>query len=317
VRAYLVRRLLLSVLVLFGISVIAFSMIHLSPGGPTAIYAVSPNFDARQLERIEELLGLNDPLHIQYIKWLKGVLTGEWGFSYRDGRPVAEVILERLPNTVELTMASLIISIGVGVPVGIFTAARAGTVARWIANMLTMTAISMPTFWLGLMVILVFSERFGMIPSGGMFTIGAEFSLWDRLHHLLAPALVLGTPSIATWWRYTHSGMVEVMLEDYVRTARAKGLSERMVTYRHALRNVLITLVTLAGLSLPNLFSGALVTEAVFAWPGNGRLLVESLVRRDYPVVMGNFMVIALLVVLGNLIADLSYALVDPRVRFE
>jgi peptide/nickel transport system permease protein len=317
VRAYLVRRLLMSVLVLFGISIVAFSMIHLAPGGPTAIYAVSPNFDARQLERIEELLGLNDPLHIQYVKWLRGVLVGEWGFSYRDGRPVTEVILERVPNTVELTLVSLIVAIGLGVPVGIFTASRAGTISRWIANMLTMTAISMPTFWLGLMVILLFAERLRVIPSGGMFTIGAEFSLADRLHHLIAPALVLGTPSVATWWRYTHSGMVEVMLEDYVRTARAKGLSERIVTYRHALKNVLITLVTLAGLSLPTLFSGALVTEAVFAWPGNGRLLVESLVRRDYPVVMGNFMVITLLVVAGNLLADISYALVDPRVRFE
>ena len=316
-RAFLVRRLLLTVLVLFGISIIAFSMIHLSPGGPTAIYTMSPNFDARQLERIEELLGLNDPLHVQYVKWRRGVLTGEWGFSYRDGRPVMDVILERVPNTVELTMASMNVAIGLGVPLRNFTAARAGTFARWIANMLTMTAISMPTFWLGLMVILLFSERLGLIPSGGMFTRGAEFSLWDRLHHLLAPALVLGTPSVATWWRYTHSGMVEVMMEDYVRTARAKGLSERIVTYRHALKNVLITLVTLAGLSLPNLFSGALVTEAVFAWPGNGRLLVEALVRRDYPVVMGNFMIIALLVVVGNLLADLSYALVDPRVRFE
>jgi peptide/nickel transport system permease protein len=317
VRAYLIRRLLMGVLVLFGISIIAFSMIHLSPGGPTAIYAISPNVDAAQLERIEEILGLNDPLHIQYVKWLKGVLTGEWGFSYRDGRPVVEVILERVPNTVELTLASMIVSIGLGVPVGIFTAARAGTISRWIANTLTMTAISMPTFWLGLMVILLFSERLGLIPSGGMFTIGADFSVADRLHHLIAPALVLGTPSVATWWRYTHSGMVEVMLEDYIRTARAKGLSQRIVTYRHALKNVLITLVTLAGLSLPNLFSGALVTEAVFSWPGNGRLLVEALVRRDYPVVMGNFMVIALLVVVGNLLADLSYAFVDPRVRFE
>jgi peptide/nickel transport system permease protein len=317
VRAYLIRRLLMGVLVLFGISIIAFSMIHLSPGGPTAIYAISPNVDAAQLERIEEILGLNDPLHVQYVKWLRGVLTGEWGFSYRDGRPVVEVILERVPNTVQLTLASMLVSIGLGVPVGIFTAARAGTISRWIANTLTMTAISMPTFWLGLMVILVFSERLGLIPSGGMFTIGADFSLGDRIHHLIAPALVLGTPSVATWWRYTHSGMVEVMLEDYIRTARAKGLSQRIVTYRHALKNVLITLVTLAGLSLPNLFSGALVTEAVFAWPGNGRLLVEALVRRDYPVVMGNFMVIALLVVVGNLLADLSYAFVDPRVRFE
>jgi peptide/nickel transport system permease protein len=222
-----------------------------------------------------------------------------------------------VPNTVTLTFSSMVVAIGVGVPVGIFTAARAGTISRWIANMLTMIAVSMPTFWTGLMVILLFSERLGLIPSGGMFTVGADFSIADRLKHLIAPALILGTPSIATWWRYTHSGMVEVMLEDYVRTARAKGLSERVITYGHALKNVLITLVTLAGLEMPRLFSGALVTEAVFAWPGNGRLLVESLIRRDYPVVMGNFMVIALLVVVGNLLADIAYGFVDPRVRID
>jgi peptide/nickel transport system permease protein len=317
VRAYLTRRLLMGVLVLFGLSIIAFTMMHLAPGGPTAVYAVCPNFDARQLERIEELLGLNEPAVVQYVKWLRGVLIGEWGVSYRDGRPVTQVIFERVPNTVTLTFSSMVVAIGVGVPVGIFTAARAGTISRWIANMLTMIAVSMPTFWTGLMVILLFSERLGLIPSGGMFTVGADFSIADRLRHLIAPALILGTPSIATWWRYTHSGMVEVMLEDYVRTARAKGLSERVITYGHALKNVLITLVTLAGLEMPRLFSGALVTEAVFAWPGNGRLLVESLIRRDYPVVMGNFMVIALLVVVGNLLADIAYGFVDPRVRVD
>jgi peptide/nickel transport system permease protein len=269
------------------------------------------------LEHIEEMLGLREPLHIQYLKWVKGVITGEWGFSYRDGRPATRVILERLPNTIELTLAAFLIAMALGIPIGVFTAGRAGTVARYVANVLTMTAISTPTFWSGLMVILLFAGRLRLIPSGGMYTIGAPFSLLDRLRYLIAPALVLGAPNVATWWRYTHSGMVEALLEDYIRTARAKGLSERVVLYRHALRNAMITLVTLAGLSLPNLFSGALVTEAVFSWPGNGRLLVESLVVRDYPVVMGSFMVIALLVVSGNLLADLAYGYLDPRVRYE
>jgi len=303
---------------LLGISLIGFLAIHLAPGGPLAIYAASRVVNAEQLAHLEEMLGLNDPLHIQYVKWLRGVIVGQWGYSYsRGGRPVTEVVLERLPNTIQLTLTSLIIAIGIAVPVGIFTATRAGSAVRYVTNALTMTAVSMPTFWLGLMVILLLAERLRLIPSGGMYTIGAPFSLLDRLHHLAAPALVLATPRVAQWMRFTHSGMVEVMREDYIRTARAKGLTERMVLYRHALKNVMITLVALLGLSLPTLFSGAVVTEPVFSWPGNGRLLVEALIRRDYPVVMGSFMIIALLVVVGNLLADLTYGFLDPRIKYD
>lgn len=175
----------------------------------------------------------------------------------------------------------------------------------------------MPTFWVGLMVILVFAGELRLIPSGGMKSIGEPFSIADRLRHLIAPAIVLATARLASFSRYTHSSMVEVMLEDYIRVARAKGLSERVVVLRHGLRNVMITLVTLMGLLLPALFAGALITEAVFSWPGNGRLLVDSLVRRDYPLVMGNFMVIALLVVMGNFLADLAYGILDPRIRYD
>ena len=312
------RRLLLSIPLLLGISLIAFTVLHLAPGGPLAMYAATtPNLTLEQLAQIEEALGLHDPFYIQYGKWLTGAITGQWGFSYVDGRPALQVVLERLPNTIQLTLAALLVAMALGIPIGIFTATRQNRLVRYVAQVLTMTAVSMPTFWLGLMVILLFSEGLGLLPSGGMYTIGAPFSLGDRLLHLIAPALVLATPRLAEWVRYTHSSMVEVMQEDYVRTARAKGLSEAVVRNRHALRNVLIVLVTLLGLSVPVLFSGALVTEAVFAWPGNGRLLVDSLIRRDYPVVMGSFMIIALLVVVSNLLTDLAYGWLDPRVRYE
>ncbi len=315
---YLVRRLAMSIPLLLGISIIAFSVIHLAPGGPTAVFAAStPNITPEQLSQMEEQLGLKQPFYIQYVKWLAGALRGQWGFSYVDGRPAIRVIAERLPNTLQLTVAALLIAMALGIPIGIFTATRSSRLVRYVVQVLAMAAVSMPTFWLGLMVILVFSEGLGLLPSGGMYTIGAPFSLADRLRHLAAPAVVLAMPRLAEWVRYTHSSMVEVMQEDYVRTARAKGLAEGIVRYRHAFRNVLMILATLLGLSMPVLFSGALVTEAVFSWPGNGRLLVDSLVRRDYPVVMGSFMMIALVVVASNLLADLAYGLLDPRVRYD
>ena len=314
---YLIRRLLTSIPLLLGISVLGFVILHLAPGGPMAVYAFAPNVDVKQLERIEEMFGLKEPLHIQYLKWLRGLISGQWGYSYRDGRPVTVVILERVPNTIQLTLASFVIALCVAIPAGILTATRAGSIIRYATNALAMTAVSIPTFWLGLMVILFFAGRLRLVPSGGMYTIGAPFSLLDRLRHLIAPALVLATPRIAEWLRFTHSSMVEVMLEDYIRTARAKGLRARVILYRHALRNVMIVLVTLLGLSLPSLVSGALITEVVFSWPGNGRLLVESMLRRDYPVVMGNLMIIALLVVVGNLFADVAYGFLDPRVRYK
>ncbi len=314
---YLVQRLITSIPLLLGISLILFGLIHLAPGGPMAAYAFVPNLTQDQVEAIKDSLGLNDPLYVQYLKWLQGVLTGDWGYSYTDGRPVAEIIFERLPNTLQLTGASFIIAIGIGIPIGIFTATRAGKTVRYGVNFVTMGAVSMPTFWVGLMVILIFAGELRLIPSGGMKSIGEPFSITDRLRHLIAPAIVLATARLASFSRYTHSSMVEVMLEDFIRTARAKGLSERVVVFRHGLRNVMITLVTLMGLLLPALFSGALITEAIFAWPGNGRLLVDSLVRRDYLLVMVNFRVIALLVVMGNFLADLAYGILDPRIRYD
>lgn len=311
---YILRRLLGAIPLLLGISVVIFALIHLPPGGPADIYAGSPNVSADDLARMNENLGLNDPLPIQYAKWLGNMVRGDWGNSYKDGRPVTSAILERLPATLQLMVASLVIALALAVPVGIYTATRATKLPRYIVNVLTMLGISVPTFWTGLMVILFFAGRLGWIPTGGR---GREGDLLDQLHHLIAPALVLALVSMAGFARYIHSSMIEVMQEDYIRTATAKGLTNRTVVLCHAFRNASIPVITLLGLEVPRLFSGALVTEVVFSWPGIGRLVTESILGRNYPVLMGTFMLSAILVIFGNLIADVCYGLVNPQIRYD
>ncbi len=314
-RRFVVRRLLGLVPLLFGISVVIFSLIHTAPGGPTAVYALSPDFTPQQQAEIERSLGLDRPLPVQYLVWVSGMLAGSWGHSYKDGRDVRDVVLERMPATLTLMGTAYALSLMIAVPIGVFTATRPRSAARYVVNVLTLLGISVPTFWTGLLAIMIFSAKLGWMPSGGMYTIGAPFSLLDRLRHLVMPALVLAAVNLAMWARYVHSSLIEVLQEDYVRTARAKGLAERVVIFRHALRNTLLVVVTLLGLSLPGLFSGALVTEAIFSWAGNGRLIIESLLGRNYPVLIANFMILAVLAVLGNLAADIAYAFVDPRIR--
>lgn len=310
--AFIVRRLLTAIPLLLGISMVLFVLIHLPPGGPADIYAGSPTASAADLARMNENLGLNDPLPVQYVKWLRGMVTGDWGVSYKDGRPVTTAILERLPATIQLMLTSLLIAVALAIPIGVFTATRAQRGARYVVNVFTMLGISVPTFWTGLMVIMIFAGRLGWIPAGGR---GRPDDLLSQLHHLIAPALVLALVSMAGFARYIHSSMVEVMQEDYVRTATAKGLARRTVVFRHAFRNASIPLITLIGLELPRLISGALVTEVVFSWPGLGRLITESILARNYPVLMGAFMLIALMTILGSLLADVGYGLVNPQIR--
>jgi peptide/nickel transport system permease protein len=311
---YILRRLLGAIPLLLGISVVIFALIHLPPGGPADIYAGSPNVSADDLARMNENLGLNDPLPVQYAKWLGNMIRGDWGNSYKDGRPVTSAIFERLPATLELMVTSLVISLALAVPIGLYTATRATKLPRYIVNVLTMLGISVPTFWTGLMVILFFAGRLGWIPTGGR---GRTGDWLDQLHHLIAPALVLALVSMAGFARYIHSSMIEVMQEDYIRTATAKGLTNRTVILRHAFRNASIPVITLLGLEVPRLFSGALVTEVVFSWPGIGRLVTESILGRNYPVLMGTFMLSAILVIFGNLIADVCYGLVNPQIRYD
>jgi peptide/nickel transport system permease protein len=314
---YLVRRIGQSLVLVVLVTAIAFGLMRLAPGGPEAVYALSPSMRAEDLARIRASFGLDQPIHVQYAKWATGMLTGDWGRSYRDSRPVRDVILDRLPATLELTVSALVFAIVVGVAIGILGAIRPHTAFDYLATIGAMLALSIPTFWFGMMVIFIFAERLDWIPSGGRETLGAPYSLGDRLHHLIAPALVLGLVLVATWSRYTRASMLETIGQDYVRTARAKGLEERGVIWVHAFRNALGPLLTLAGLQLPFLFGGALVTESVFTWPGMGRLFVDSLGYRDYPVLMGVLVLTAVLVVGSNLVADLMVAYVDPRIRMR
>jgi peptide/nickel transport system permease protein len=312
--AYVGRRLAAAIPTLLAISVVLFIILHLAPGGPLAVYSVGLDADPQQIAAIEQRLGLNDPLPVQYAHWLLGIATGDWGHSYKYARDVNSVIGDRVWPSLELMLTALVLALLVAVPLGVLSALSPRKTIQHAASVLSMLGISIPTFWLGLMILLLLSVRLRLLPSGGMATVGAGFDPLDMLQHLIAPALVLATLEIAGWSRYIRSSMLEVAAQDYVRTAQAKGLAQRLVLYRHMLRNALLPLITLVGLQGGRLIGGALVTEVVFAWPGMGRLLSESLAARDYPVVMAAFMIMAVAVVLGNLLADIGYALADPRV---
>ena len=315
--AFLLRRVGQSVVLLVLVTAIAFGLMRLAPGGPESVYALSPGMRAEDLQRIRASFGLDQPIPVQYVKWARGMFTGDWGRSYRDSRPVRDVILDRIPATLELTVTALVFAVLVGVSIGVLGALRPHSLPDYLATIGAMLALSIPTFWFGLMVIFIFAVRLDWIPSGGRETMGTDFSWADRLHHLVAPALVLGLVLVATWSRYTRASMLETINQDYVRTARAKGIAEKGVIWTHAFRNSVGPLITLAGLQVPFLFSGALVTESVFTWPGMGRLFVDSLGYRDYPVLMGVLVITAMLVIGSNLVADLVIAVVDPRVRLR
>ena len=315
-RTFLARRLLAAIPTLGAVSIAIFLLLHSAPGGPMAVYANNPNVDPEDLKRLEQSLGLHDPYPVQYAKWLGSMLTGNWGVSYKYARPVSAILGERLGATLVLVLASLTIAAAIAIPVGVIGATARPAIQRAIGAV-SMLAVSVPTFWLGIVVLLFLSVKVRWLPSGGMATIGADFSLGDRLWHLLAPAAVLATLEIAGWSRYLRSMLLESMRQDYIKTARAKGLAEWRVILSHAFRNALLPLITLLGLQGGRLVGGAMITETVFAWPGMGRLLVESLAARDYPVLMAAFMLMAGLVIAGNLAADLTYGVADPRIRLE
>ncbi|HSU07087.1 MAG TPA: ABC transporter permease [Acetobacteraceae bacterium] len=311
---YLLRRVGQSVVLLVIVSMIGFAIVHMAPGGPLAQFTLTPGMTQADLARIAHQMGLDRPVPIQYWEWFRRMLTGDWGRSYRDNQPVLAIIAGHVPATIELMLSSTLIAILLGTWVGVLGALRRYSVFDYLATIGAMVALSIPTFWFGLVVIYAFSVKLAWLPAGGMFTIG-DTSFLDYLHHLIAPAMVLALVTVAIWSRYMRSSMLEVTGQDYVRTAVAKGLPRRVVIIRHALRNALLPMITLAGLQLPTLLGGALVTETIFTWPGMGRLYLDSIGYRDYPVIMGLLMFTAVLVLLGNLIADLLYAVYDPRIR--
>jgi peptide/nickel transport system permease protein len=315
--SYTRRRLLQAIPMLLVISIICFGLLHVAPGGPLAVYADNPQVTAADLAQIKHILGLDQPAYLQYLSWLRGLVTGHWGFSYLTGRPVLDVIFERLPATLELMGSALVLTLLLALPLGIVGAVKRGTWADYAGAVIAVGGLSTPTFWLALMVVLIFGGQFHIIPTGGMQALGAPSSLADRLHHLVGPAFVLAVINIARWSRYTRSSMLEVLQQDYIRTARSKGLAWRRVLIVHAFHNALSPVITLMGLELPQLFGGAVVTETIFSWPGLGRLYFDSLNNRDYPVLMGILIITAVLVVSGNFLADIMYVYVNPRVRLQ
>jgi peptide/nickel transport system permease protein len=312
---FLISRLVQSLILFVLVSMIGFAVLHLAPGGPLSRFALVPGLSQADIARIGHEMGLDRPLPVQYWEWLSRLLVGDWGQSFRDSQPVLAVIGSRLPATLELMIAAILIAIVTGIAIGIMGAVRRYSIFDMLATVGAMIALSIPTFWFGLVTIYIFAVKLQWLPAGNRATIGGSGTLLDYLHHLIAPALVLALVEVAVWSRYMRSSMLDVINQDYIRTARAKGLPERTVLLRHAFRNALLPMITLAGLELPNLLGGALVAETVFTWPGMGRLFLDSLGYRDYPVVMGILMFSAMLVLLGNLMADLLCAVADPRIR--
>lgn len=315
VLGYVVRRIFHSIPLVIGVSIIAFGIMHLAPGGPLAVYTLNPTITVTDIERIRVALGLDQPIHIQYLTWAKSMLTGSWGFTFFGGRPVLEVIIERLPATMILMGTSMALAILIGTLIGMLGAVRRNSIFDYLATTGAMLALSFPTFWFGLMAIYIFAIELRWLPSGGMYELGEEGNPWDLLRHLVLPVMVLTLVLVATWSRYARSSFLEVIQQDYIRTAKSKGLGTRQIMARHAFRNALIPLVALLGVQLPTLFSGALVAETIFSWPGMGRLFVDALNMKEYPILMGMIMFTALFVIVGNLLADIAIALIDPRVK--
>ncbi|MBT3487844.1 MAG: ABC transporter permease [Desulfobacula sp.] len=314
---YIIKRLLQAIPLLIGVSIIAFSIMHLAPGGPLSVYTLNPSITAQDIDKIKVILGLDQPVHIQYLKWAKGMFTGNWGTTFFGGRPVFDVIVERIPATFLLMGSAMSIAIIIGMFTGILGAFRRYSVFDYLATTGAMVALSFPTFWFGLMAIYIFSLKLGWFPSGGMFTLGGEEDIFDLLRHLVLPTFVLALVLVAQWSRYTRSSFLEVIHQDYIRTAKAKGIKGSKILFRHALPNAVAPLIALAGVQLPWLFSGALVAETIFGWPGMGRLFVDSLTMKEYPILMGMVMFTAIAVIIGNLIADILNAVLDPRIALE
>ncbi|MGE3798499.1 MAG: ABC transporter permease [Thermomicrobiales bacterium] len=319
--AFIIRRLLQMIPLLFGITLITFVIIN-AAGSPLSDLTFNPRVTPADQERIRENLGLNDPVHERYFIWVKNVFQGDLGYSLINFRPVSDRILEVMGNTLMLSGVSLLISLLIAIPLGIYAAVHRNSVIDRVVNIVAVAGYAVPTVWLGLLLIIVFAVKFNewgyySFPVGGVRDLRSGGGFWDRIEHLVLPITALVIPQIAVWLIYIRSNMLETIRQDYVRTAAAKGLSAKVVLLRHAFRNALIPLVTLLGLGLPDLFAGALIVENVFAYPGMGRLTISAIGDKDHTMVMGITLVFAFLVVIGNLLADILYAVVDPRIRLD
>lgn len=312
--SFVARRVAQAIPLLLLLSIGVFALLHAAPGGPLAIYLENPNVRPADIERLKASLGLDQPLPVQYLAWLRGFVTGDWGYSFIDGRPVAIRIAERLPATLELVVASLVVALAAAIPVGVVSAVRQRGWLDRMTSAVTVAGISLPAFWLGLLLQLVFAVWLGWAPSSGRTSLLGG-GIGDRLAHLALPATTLALLHAAAWTRYLRSAMGETLRQRFVLAARGRGVPARGVHYRHALRNALLPFFTVVLLDAAIMVSGAVMTESVFAWPGLGGLFTEALGRRDYTVLMAFLMLSSVVVVAMNLAADLAYRWLDPRVR--
>ena len=303
---YIIKRLLLLIPVILGVTFIVFFIMYLTPGDPAKI-ALGENAPQEQVDKMREEMGLNDHFLVQYARFVGKALTGDFGRSYDTKKPVFHEVFSRFPATLKLTIAGIIIAVLIGIPVGIISATKQYSIMDYSTMILALLGVSMPNFWLGLMLILFFSVRYGMLPSGGSGTLA----------HLILPAITLGTGVAAIITRMTRSSMLEVIRQDYIRTARAKGVAESVVINKHALKNALIPIVTVIGLQFGYLLGGAVLTEPVFTWPGVGRLLVEAIKRKDTPTVLASVVFLSVTFSIVNLFVDILYAYLDPRIKSQ
>jgi peptide/nickel transport system permease protein len=317
--AYGIRRVVQAIPTLLGATILGFALIHLAPGDPIQFYAAqSGGMTNEDIERLRHLYGLDQPLVFQYVNWLAQLIRLDLGVSFGSHQPVLQSIVSRIPATLTLTVTALTMSVIVGVSIGVIAGLQRGGPFDTVTRLLAVIGHAVPTFWFGLVFILLFAVNWRIFPSGNIASLGAaDFDLGDRLWHLFPPALVLSLNNIATLSRFARTQTLEVIGQDYIRTARAKGLAERTVTIGHVLRNSLIPVVTILGGSLPNLFGGSVVIESVFSWPGIGRMAVDAAFSRDYPILMGLLLMLATLVALGNLLTDLAYGVIDPRIKLS
>jgi peptide/nickel transport system permease protein len=320
--AYLVKRLLLMVPLLLGITLVSFVVIHLAPGEPTDVQTdLNPKASAELRERLRAQYDLDKPLHVQYGKWLGRLGRLDFGESFaQDRRPVFDKIVERLPVTILLNVLSIGLILAVAIPVGILSAVRRNSLFDHATTVFVFVGFATPSFWLALLLMDHLGVRLGLLPIAGLKSLGHEYlgfpeRIWDMARHLILPVFISAFGGLAGFSRYTRSNMLEVIRQDYILTARAKGLPERVVIGKHALRNALLPVITILGLSVPGLIGGSVIFETIFAIPGMGKLFYDGVMMRDYPLIMGILVMGAVLTLLGNLLADLGYALADPRIR--
>lgn len=319
-KKYVFKRLIQTIPVLIGISIIVFILVKLQPGDPFSSM-MDPNISKEMQEKMLETLGYNDPIIVQYFKWLLRAIQGDLGYSIQFKQPVLSVISSRLGNTVILSLCSMIISILIAIPCGVISATKQRTKTDYMVTIFAFMGLSIPSFFFGMLLIKVFSVDLGWLPISGMVSTGVNLSgfgyAFDIAKHMLLPMIVLALMNTASLMRYTRSDMIEILKTDYIRTARSKGVRKRSIIYQHALKNELLPLITVVAMQIPSLLSGALLTETIFVWPGIGRLNYNAVISRDYPLIMGIVMMVAIISLFTNLIADILYSVVDKRVEFD